>query len=53
MRDQISRVGKFRTEKCGARKYRTENVALENACPKMQGWKMQDRKMRNQFHIVI
>jgi len=44
-RDQISRV---RNGKC-----RTENAGLEIAEPKTQGRKMQDRKMRDQFHIVI
>ena len=47
MRDQISRVGKWRTRKCGTRKCRTENAVLENAGPKMQGWKMWD-----QFHFI-
>jgi len=43
MRDQISMVEKSRTGKCGTEKWRIKNA---------MGWKMQDWKMRHQFHFV-
>jgi len=66
IKDLISRVKKCRTGKYGTGKCRTENAGLENGRPKIRGGKcrtrkcrteyaggkMQDWKMKDQFHFV-